>query len=166
MEERVVLTNLAELSPVMQDCIEAGSEVVLTVTGNSMRPYLRHLRDQVVLAKCDPQHLQIGDVPLYRRPDGKFVLHRVVGLGASTYTLCGDAQTEKEFAVPTDCILAVATGFYRRGKRVSCSSFLYRVYWRFWMAAFPIRPFLLRLDSLAQRAAKKLCAIAGKGGKP
>ena len=165
MEQRVVLTNLAELSPVMQSCMEAGSEVILTVTGNSMRPYLKHQRDQVVLAKCDPHHLQIGDVPLYRRQDGRFVLHRIVGLGASTYTMCGDAQTEKEYAVPADCILAVATGFYRRGKFVSCTAFQYQAYRRFWMAAFPVRPLLLRLDSLARRAVRKLRAIGRKGEK-
>ncbi len=158
MERRVVLTRLHELSPVMVECMEAGSEVVLIVTGNSMRPFLASGRDQVVLKKCDATTLQVGDVPLYRRADGQFVLHRIVDLGASTYTMCGDAQTEKEYGVPSNRIVAVAVGFHRKGKYVACTAFWYRVYVRVWMVLRPLRPVLLRSMYLY----KRICARLGK----
>ncbi len=151
MSQKVVVESLSVLSPVITESIEAGSEVILTVTGNSMRPYLRHLRDQVVLKKCDPRALKVGDVPLYQRADGSFVLHRVVALGASTYTMCGDAQTQKEYGVPNSRILAVATGFYRRGKYVSCDAFSYRLYMRLWLAVLPCRGVLLKCGSVCKR---------------
>jgi len=162
VERRVVVTGLDELSPVMVECMEAGSEVVLIVTGNSMRPFLASRRDQVVLKKCDVSTLQIGDVPLYRRANGQFVLHRIVGLGASTYTMCGDAQTEKEYGVPSNRILAVAVGFHRKGKYVPCTSFWYKVYVRVWMAVRPLRPVLLRTMYLYKRICAKLATIFKK----
>ena len=64
MSRKVLVESLSVLSPMITESIEAGSKVILTVTGNSMRPYLRHLRDQVVLEKCDPRALKVGDVPL------------------------------------------------------------------------------------------------------
>ncbi len=162
MERRVVLTRLEELSPVMVECMEAGSEVVLIVTGNSMRPLLASCRDQVVLKKCDVGTLQIGDVPLYRRADGQFVLHRIVDIGASTYTMCGDAQTEKEYGVPNNRILAVAVGFHRKGKYVACTDFWYKVYVRVWIALRPVRPLLLKSMYLYKRITARIGKIFKK----
>lgn len=162
MERRVVTTRLEDLSPVMTECMEAGSEIVLIVTGNSMRPFLASCRDQVVLKKCDATMLQIGDVPLYRRADGQFVLHRIVDIGASTYTMCGDAQTEKEYGVPNNRILAVAVGFYRKGKYVACTDFWYKVYVRLWMALRPVRPVLLKCMYAYKRVTAKLSKIFKK----
>ena len=162
MERRIVTTRLEDLSPIMMECMAAGSEVVLIVTGNSMRPFLASCRDQVVLKKCDVTTLQIGDVPLYRRADGQFVLHRIVDMGASTYTMCGDAQTEKEYGVPNNRILAVAVGFYRKGKYVSCTDFWYKAYVRVWMVLRPIRPLLLKAMYLYKRITAKLRKIFKK----
>ncbi len=160
--QQLVLKDPAELSPVVQACLENGSEVILTVTGNSMRPMLCHGRDQVILKRCDPRYLQVGDLPLYCRADGKLVLHRVVALGASTYTMCGDAQNEKEYGVPSSSILAVAVGFTRRGKSHSCDSAGYRLYVRVWMMLMPLRPFILKAVSLLGRARLKLRTIFQK----
>lgn len=162
MERRMVFTSLENLSPIMTECIEAGSEVVLIVTGNSMRPFLASCRDQVVLKKCDAAMLQVGDVPLYRRADGTFVLHRIVDIGASTYTMCGDAQTEKEYGVPNNSILALAVGFYRKGKYVSCTAFWYKVYVRVWMAMRPLRPVLLKSMYLYKRITARIGKIFKK----
>lgn len=162
MERRVVLTRFEELTPLMAECMEAGSEVVLIVTGNSMRPFLASCRDQVVLKKCDAATLQVGDVPLYRRADGQLVLHRIVDIGASTYTMCGDAQTEKEYGVPNNCILAIAVGFYRKGKYVACTDFWYKMYVRVWMVLRPLRPVLLKSMYLYKRITARLGKIFKK----
>lgn len=146
----------------MEECISAGGEIVLTVTGISMRPLLGHRRDQVVLKKVNKATLQVGDVPLYRRENGQFVLHRVVGLGASSYTMCGDGQWEKEYGVSSNAIVAIATGFYRRGKYVSCDAFWYKVYVKVWMLCFPFRRFLLKGGSFIKRCGRKICRIFKK----
>ena len=78
IDTREVEIPLKELSPLMIECLTQGQEVLLTITGNSMSPFLRHKRDQVVLTACDPTALEAGEVPLYRRDNGQYVLHRIV----------------------------------------------------------------------------------------
>ena len=38
------------------------------------------------------ENLKVGDVPLYCRRNGKYVLHRVVEANNRVYTMLGDAQ--------------------------------------------------------------------------
>ena len=136
---------LEQLAPIMSECMAQGQEVVLTITGNSMSPFLRHKKDQVVLTVCDPTTLQPGDVPLYRRRNGKYILHRIVerddGVTCSRYgvegalpshcdglcyTMLGDAQWQEEPGIHPDQIVARATAFISRGKRWDCDSDAYR----------------------------------------
>ena len=71
MKKQVSLP-MSELSPVIEQCIENGSEVIINITGNSMRPFLKDRRDQVVLIKPESEMLKKLDVPLYRRKNGKY----------------------------------------------------------------------------------------------
>ena len=56
-----------------------------------MLPLLRQGRDLfTVRAKKPGERLQVGDVALYRRPPGRYVLHRIVEAGEGEYVLLGD----------------------------------------------------------------------------
>ena len=153
-----VAMPLEELSPVMQECLASGQEVVLTITGNSMSPFVRHQRDHVVLTACDPEGLQPGDVPLFRRDNGQFVLHRIVKRDDGTqthlygsrktlpskgagllYTMLGDAQWTEEPDIRPDQIIACATAFIRKGKRWECDSKAYRRNRLRWNRLRPLR---------------------------
>lgn len=164
---RFIGVSLDELAPIMTECMEQGQEVVLTITGNSMSPFLRNKKDQVVLTTCDPTALQPGDVPLYRRRSGKYVLHRLVerddgvtrtrfGVvealpsrgGSLRYTMLGDAQWVEEPGITPDQIVAVATAFISRGKRWECDSEAYRANRLRWHRLLWLRPFLVRFYHL------------------
>lgn len=166
-KQNYVGVPLDQLAPIMTDCLALGQEVVLTVTGNSMSPFLRHQKDQVVLVACDPVALQPGDVPLYQRRNGKYVLHRIVerddGVTCTRwgqadplpshcdslqYTMLGDAQWQEEPHIAPDQIVAVATAFISRGKRWECNSDAYRDNRLRWHRLLPLRPFLVRLYHL------------------
>ena len=142
---------MAELWPIMEDSFRQGLTVTLGVTGNSMLPLFRHGRDSVILSPCNPETLKRGAVPLYRRPDGQFILHRILRVKKDTYTLAGDAQTELETGLPKTCVLAVMTGFVRKGKTVSCRHPLYRLYSTVWMLVRPLRPWIFRAASRWRR---------------
>lgn len=142
---------MAELLPLIEDSFRQGLTVTLGITGNSMMPLFRHGRDSAVLSPCDTATLRRGDVPLYRRPDGRFVLHRILRVESDTYTLAGDAQRELEIGLPKDCVIGVMTGFIRKGKTVSCRSWRYRLYSTVWMALRPIRPVLFRVARRCRR---------------
>ncbi len=166
---------LEELSPVILDCLADGGEVVLTITGNSMSPFVRHQRDQVVLAATDPESLLPGAVPLYRRKNGQYVLHRIVEKddgkhrvlygdtesyptagGGIRYTMLGDAQWILEPGIRPEQILACATAFIRKGKRWECDSKAYQRSRLFWHRLLPLRSKIIYLDRFPGRVMGRL----------
>ena len=161
----LVEVPLRDLSPLVLECLAQGQEIILTVTGNSMSPFLRHQRDQVVLTPCDPTALQPGMIPFYRRENGQYVMHRIVerddgkqavrfgckavypsaGNGLQ-YTMMGDAQSYIEPGIRPEQIVARATAFIRMGKRVECDSSSYLRHRRLWHRLLPLRKTFVWLD--------------------
>lgn len=132
-------TPMSELSPLIVGLVNDGTDVTLTVTGNSMRPMLTHLKDTVILTKCDPLSLKAGDIPLYRRENGGYILHRIIKSHDDVYDISGDYQYELERGVPKSSVLCVVKGFTRNGKFHSCDEFGYRLYAFLWRKLFPFR---------------------------
>ena len=129
---------LADVLPEISAELNAGRCVRIYPRGVSMEPMLRGGRDSVLLAP-PPSRLRKYDVPLYRRSDGRFVLHRVVKAHDGFYDLCGDNQLVVEKQVPRQWIIAVAVSFTRKGKEISCGCLSYRLYCRLWCAARSLR---------------------------
>ena len=103
-----------------------------------MEPMLRENRDLVII-EVPSSRLQKYDVALYKRGE-QYVLHRVIDFCRDgSYVMCGDNQFAKEKGIRDDQIIAVMTGFYRKGKTYSANSFLYRVYVNFWYYTRPFR---------------------------
>lgn len=149
MIKRVALTDL---SPLLAEVLHSGGEVTLTVTGSSMSPLLRHRRDRVCLTKPPEIGLQKYDIPLFVRPDGKYVLHRIVAVKAGGYAVAGDNQTVREYPVRPEQVIGVVSGIWRGDKYIPCTDFRYRAYCRLWVAACPLRRLLAAGKHFLQRA--------------
>lgn len=132
---RVSMESLAELLALQ---LENGGRAMLTVTGSSMLPMLRHRRDQVELIPLAPRQNK-GDIILYRRENGRYVLHRIVGVIPDGYICCGDNQAEKEW-VKQEQLFAVVDGFTRKGRSYTLEHSGYRLYKALWVELFPLRP--------------------------
>ena len=128
---------MASLSPLMQEVLQSGGTVELTVTGNSMWPTLCHKVSRVRLAPVESLHK--GDLPLYRRDNGSFILHRIIKVHDGVYACCGDNQWHLEHGLRQDQMLAVVTHFARKKRWISVEHGLYQVYWRVWVAIRPLR---------------------------
>ncbi|HOP99327.1 MAG TPA: S24/S26 family peptidase [Acetivibrio clariflavus] len=139
MNIKKVSTTLDTLSPIILAMLDENIDILMTVTGTSMTPMLRNKRDKVILTSCDKFGLKRGDIPLYRRSNGKYVLHRIVKVNENTYDLCGDNQCEIEKDVPKSSVIAVVKAFERNGKMYGCNDIRYDLYWRFWLLAMPFR---------------------------
>jgi phage repressor protein C with HTH and peptisase S24 domain len=57
--------------------MEMTGSFVLTATGSSMEPFLKGGRDRVTLVPPGARPVRRGDVVLFQRDCGAFVLHRV-----------------------------------------------------------------------------------------
>ena len=152
-----VALHLAEILPIMQERLAAGESVQFTPRGTSMRPMLEGGRDQVILSPL-PEKIKKYDLPLYRRPDGQFVLHRVVEIG-ETYTCIGDNQIVLEPGVSRDWMIALATGFIRKGKKYSVDDWQYKFYCRYWHWTRPLRKFWIWGMSVLRAIIRRLKRI-------
>ena len=132
------LASIDQMIPLITEQIEKGGSVSFTPMGISMKPMLRHGEDRVVLSPV-PEKLKKYDLPLYRRDNGKHIMHRVVRV-KDTYTCMGDNQFIKEKGIRHDQLIGVVTSFTHKGKEYSADSFGYKFYCRFWhYTRFPRR---------------------------
>jgi len=99
----------------------------MITAGTSMLPMLRDRKDTAVFV--EPTFpLRKYDVILYRRKDGSFVLHRIVGKDQFGYILCGDNQYFYEHGIKDNQVIAELSAYIKDGKRVECTSFKNRFY--------------------------------------
>jgi len=116
--------NYRELEPVIRETLERGATVTLLPRGTSMLPLIRQGKDSVMLEKLC-QKAAVGDVIFYQRPDGQFVLHRIVGEDKNGYILCGDNQYVKEYGVLADWIIGIMTKLFRDGQEIDLTDTRY-----------------------------------------
>lgn len=137
----IPMESLAELLSLQ---MESGGIARLVVTGSSMHPTLRHRKDAVFLRPVE-RELRRGDLILYRRKNGRFVLHRIISRPNGDMFFCaGDNQWQKE-RVTTAQVLGVTDGFIRDGKIYSEDNRGYRLWVNLWLFLFPLRRPVLTL---------------------
>lgn len=120
-------------------------QAVFTVTGMSMWPFLCHGRDQVVVEACDPKMLKKGDIVLLQTVLGNYLLHRLTKLDGNRFETTGDGNCFRDGWFDHACVRARVVTLLRKGRRIDCHAFLWKLIFRFWMLLFPVRPLLLRL---------------------
>lgn len=147
VETREFLDSVTEL-------VQAGKEVPIPIAGGSMLPFLAPNRDSVLLTA--PRFpLKKGDVALFRRPNGSYVLHRVFlrneQNGTGVYYFVGDNQLLLEGPVPEAAICAIASKANRKGKVLSTRSPIWLFFSILWIRILPWRK---RLQSAYSRLKK------------
>ena len=105
----------------IKQALEKNGFVIHKIKGGSMLPLLDEETDLVRLeAVACKDKLKKYDVPLFvNESNGMLVLHRIIDIKKNHYITYGDNCKHYEI-VPFDTVLAVATGFYIKGKFVSC----------------------------------------------
>lgn len=113
--------------------------LLYTTVGRSMRPFLRSGEDLMRIEARADHRMKVGDVVLYRRKSGKYVLHRIVRVRKEDYVLCGDNCWWLEPGIREDQILGKLTCVIRQGEPVDVGSFGYRLKVNLWWGIYPIR---------------------------
>lgn len=151
--------RLAELYPVMKEMLDSGGTANFNPHGTSMLPMLHDDGDRVILKKPRGE-LKKYDLPLYRRTDGAFVLHRVVRRPENgVYTMCGDNQWALEKGIKHSQIIGVVIEFERKGKKISTENKLYKLYARVWVAIMPLRHLVIGGSRKVKSMIKKILHI-------
>ena len=122
---------------------------VAPITGTSMLPLLKEGRDRVELEPCCQERLKKGDVVLYKKNDGTLVLHRIIKTeNGEFFTVLGDHQFKNAERVNKNQIIAVARGFFIKGRYVTEKTRRYRLYKKIWLSSLTVRRCFLALLSI------------------
>lgn len=149
----VRLVDTQEYMEMIRALLEDGQEVSMIVTGNSMRPFLKHGRDKICMKKTD-RKLRKGDIVFYRRENGQYVMHRILKCGDQSYTLLGDGQIVPESGIHQEQIFARITKVQVRGKWIGPENFRWRFFEHIWIRFCGIRKLGFSFSSKVQNLKK------------
>ena len=138
--ERRVMDPQVLMEPLL-DLLEQAESVPLVISGGSMAPFLAEGRDTVYLSKVT-RPLKRGDMILFRRDSGSYILHRVLKVEAGICTVAGDAQTWTEPVRPQK-VKALVPAVRRKGRLLKQGSFLWMFFEKIWTRLVPLRPRIL-----------------------
>lgn len=110
----------------------------LPTVGISMAPLFYTHKKVVILERPDVRAKKF-DIILFHRPDGRYVLHRVVKVMPDGYYTRGDNYLRNDAFVPEEQFIAILTGYYKDKKMVTTKNFWYRMYVLFWGRPNPWR---------------------------
>ena len=116
--------------------------IVADFRGTSMLPLLKVGRDRVLLKKPIGR-LKKGDVALFSRESGAYILHRVYKVYTNSYAFVGDNHFTLEYGVKDENILGIMVGYYKGDKFIDVEkSIKYKLYKLFWCNSLNFRRFL------------------------
>ena len=124
--------------------LESGEELPLPVQGSSMVPFLVDRRDTVWIRKPEDP-LKVGDIVLYQRSNGQYILHRIHSIQGGSYTMVGDAHQVLEPGIHREQIFGQVTRVRRKGREIGPGSFCWKFFVWVWIRMVPLRPAALRL---------------------
>lgn len=131
-ESKMRVLDAEVLMPEYRELLKCGAVLPLKVSGGSMLPFLAPGRDSVYLKAIDRSPAR-GDIAMYQRPSGQYVLHRVLRCENGSCWFAGDAQDEIEGPLPESCVFAFAESVIRKGKKEAPGSFVWDFFAGVWL---------------------------------
>lgn len=125
----------------------SGQEVSTVVSGGSMLPFLASGRDYVYLKKTETPPKK-GDIVLFLRKDGSYILHRIRFIRKDGYYMIGDRQICTEGPITPSQIVAVTVKVRRKGKLITPKSFVWKFYRYIWLHTVKLRPLIFKIRSI------------------
>ncbi len=137
--------------------LKAGRMVATKTTGVSMRPLLYERKTTAIIEPLR-RELQVGELPIYQRPDGYYVIHRVVGVDPAHYYTRGDNCTDIE-KIPKSWALGVVVEILRGNRRIRVTDRGYRFYVAFWRWITPVRILYYRVRGKIRSLRKSSASV-------
>ena len=135
--------------------LEQGETLMLPVLGHSMSPFLVHNRDVVWLSATSGPY-KTGDIVLYRRSSGSYILHRICKVNRNGYAMVGDAHSVIEKNVQEQQIIAVVVRVMRKNQIEEPGTFLWELFARAWIRMVPLRPLITRIYTKLKKCRRAL----------
>ncbi len=109
--------------------------------GTSMYPLLHCYQDSVKLVPFQ-REMEIGDIIMFLRADGKEIIHRLSWMDEEMVQTIGDNCDKPDAKVPRSSVVGLVTHVCNRGRLIHVDSGFWRFYGRFMMWSNPVRMFI------------------------
>lgn len=133
----------------------ANIPVTLKLDGGSMRPLIRKQQDSVTVVPVF-RPLKKGDIVLFVRIDGAYVIHRVWKIKGETVTTLGDACVDFDAPMSVFQVWGIAVREERNGKTLNLDSALSRAFGVLRMLTRPVRSAWKKVLKFGVRTVRRL----------
>lgn len=148
---REVKIKTMNIFPLITELLEKGQSTKITVSGDSMYPFLRDGIDSVELSKGRFEDLKRGDIAMFRRRDGAYVMHRIYKRNNGNIFIVGDAQKWIEGPLQKDQFIAVVNHIWRKNKKISCNNIWYKLTSLIWLVLRPCRLHIFKIYNVIRK---------------
>lgn len=139
METRVIQNSL--FFKEIANRIADGERVRIRAKGNSMLPFIRDAKDEIILEKPTKKSFQVGRLLLVQLKDKRYVMHRINRIDGNIILLQGDGNLTILESCTMDDVIAEATSVIKNGKEIKTAHFKWKLYRYLW----PKNSFLRRV---------------------
>lgn len=137
-----------------EEIINRDGRLIYSSVGDSMLPMIKQGRDLLVIER-PAGRLKRYDIPLYKRDNGRYVLHRILKVRDKDYVICGDNRYWPEYGITDRHIIGVLTAVITDGVEKPLTGVRYGLYVFFWCRLFCVRALILRVVSFMKRVGRR-----------
>ncbi|MCR5848941.1 MAG: S24/S26 family peptidase [Lachnospiraceae bacterium] len=123
----------------IEELLSENKSVQLHPIGYSMYPLIVPERDEVIISPLRNHKIRRGDVLLYKRKSGKFVLHRVYKIRGDSLFFVGDNESEIEGPLNISQVYGIMSSFYHNGRLYRSKNPFYIISYNVWLFLLPFR---------------------------
>ena len=148
-----------ELYPLIEEQLKNNGEIRFKPRGTSMLPLIRQGKDEVIIKKYKGIYKKY-DILFYRRDDGDFILHRLIGFDKNNNPVIrGDNQRWKEYGITDKNIIGVVCSVVRNGRKITSGTFGFN-FWVFYSRIYVY--FVAALRKIRRTFRRILCTSRKK----
>lgn len=134
----------------VKEALREGHSCTINVKGYSMRPFLEHERDRVVVAPITGE-LRKGDAVLAELCEGHYVLHRIIRVEKGIVTLMGDGNLRGTEQCRKENVCGIVTTYLHPRCSFKAESRRVRTAVRVWQGLLPVRRPLLLIYRIGRK---------------
>lgn len=152
---KTITKDKAMMMEEVRQLISEGHTVSFTVKGNSMNPFMVHMRDKITLGPWKDCDIKSGTVALILDTRSNHVIHRIISRGyktnpatgekVETVTLLGDGNIKQTETATLDNVIGIMYSLERKGRIWKPDDFGWRAYSLIWKILTPVRRWPLGL---------------------
>jgi signal peptidase I len=146
-----------ELMPIIQEALQRGQLVRITVTGYSMMPFIYDGDEVELMQVCIPKK---GDIVLVQFSEERYVMHRIVRIKGNIFFIRGDAQLYSEGPFSFNTILGKVHKSFHNSQTRLHNHGIWHIAGLLWIHTYKITPYVRYIIRFPRTCASRAFRLA------